>query len=242
MLLLICQTNLLSGNHMNNYYQAMFLLWMFPLTETVSFMHASPNSRIVGLLRLNKQVIWGIIWWIISFFTQATHQYQATWIVWLGVIWPCIMHLKSKLNWDKNPFPDMLLFLLLRTMLITWDLPMWIDASMQMHRNYVWSLAVTPWILQFIRLTLAALGIMLWINNFMAIQTTLKMLSICCTVAFIINASSPTINVNLLSMTHWPTLILPMMNVMKWMFPLPWVCHTRMILRLVELRLRSCYP
>ncbi len=29
---------------MNNYYQAMSLLWMFPVTETVSFMHASPNT------------------------------------------------------------------------------------------------------------------------------------------------------------------------------------------------------
>jgi hypothetical protein len=37
--------------------QAMSLLWMFPVTETVSFMHASPNSRIAQLLRLNKQVL-----------------------------------------------------------------------------------------------------------------------------------------------------------------------------------------
>ncbi len=172
----------------------------------------------------------------------TTHQYQAPRIVWLGVIWPCIMHLKSKLNWDKSPFPEMLSFLLSGTMLITWDLPMWIDASMQTHRNYVWSLTVTPWILQFIRLTLTALSITLWIKIFIAIQLTLKMLSICCTMAFIINTSSPTIDVILLSMTHWPTLILPMMNVVKWIFLLPWISRTRMILQLVELRLRSCYP
>ncbi len=29
---------------MNNYYQAMSLLWMFLVMETVSFMHASPNT------------------------------------------------------------------------------------------------------------------------------------------------------------------------------------------------------
>jgi hypothetical protein len=43
--------------HMNNYYRAMSLLWMFPVTETVSFMHAYPNSRIVQLLQLNKQAL-----------------------------------------------------------------------------------------------------------------------------------------------------------------------------------------
>ena len=118
MLLLICRTNLLSGNHMNNYYQAMSLLWMSPVTETVSFMHASPNSRIVRLLRLNKQVIWGIIWWITSFFMLATH--QATQWVLLGVLWPWCMHLRSNLNWDTRAFFEMLSFLLLSTMLITW--------------------------------------------------------------------------------------------------------------------------
>jgi len=54
---------------MNNYYQAMSLLLMSPVMETVSFMHASPNSRIVRLLPLKKQVlIRGIIFWITSFF------------------------------------------------------------------------------------------------------------------------------------------------------------------------------
>ncbi len=87
-----------------------------------------------------------------------------------------VMHHVSEIQTEsrQSPFPDMLLFLLLHTMLITWDLLMWIDASMQTHQNYVWSLAVTPWILQFFRLTLAALSIMLWIKNLMVIQTTLK--------------------------------------------------------------------
>ena len=159
MLLLICRTNLLwSGNHMNSYYQAMPLLWMSPVTETVSFMHATPNFRIVWLLRLNKQVIWGIIWWITSFFMLAIH--QATWWVLLGVLWPWCMHLRSNLNWDTRAIFEMLLFLLSITMLITWELPPRIDASMQMHQNYFWLLAGTPWILQCIRLTLAALSSM----------------------------------------------------------------------------------
>ncbi len=168
LLLLICWTNLLSGNHMNKYYQAMSLLWMSLVTETVSFMHASPNSRIVQLLRLNKQEIWGIIWWITSFFMLATH--QATQWVLLGIIWPWCMHLRSNLNWDTRAFFEMLSFLLSSTMLITWELPMWIDASMQTHRNYIWFLAVTPWILQFIRLTLAALSSMFWFKNLLVIQ------------------------------------------------------------------------
>ncbi len=58
-------------------------------------------------------------------------------------------------------FFEMLSFLLSITMLITWELPQRIDASMQTHRNYVWSLAGTPWILQCIRLTLAALSYVL---------------------------------------------------------------------------------
>ncbi len=149
MLLLICQANVLSGNHMNNYYQAMSLFWMSLVMETVSFMHASPNSRIVQIFQLNKQVIWRIIWWITSFFMLTTHQYQATCWVWLGEDSPCSMHLE--LNWDKSPFPEILLFILSSTMLITWESPMWIDASMQTHQYYVWLLTVTPWILQFIR-------------------------------------------------------------------------------------------
>ncbi len=40
-------------------------------------------------------------------------------------------------------------FLLSTTMLITWELPPRIDASMQTHRNYFWSLAGTPQILQY---------------------------------------------------------------------------------------------
>ncbi len=170
LLLLICQTNLLSGNHMNGYCQAMSLLWMSPVTETVSFMHASPNSRIVRLLGMNKQVIWRIIWWITSFFMLATNQYQATRIVWLGVLWPWCMHLRSNLNWVTRHFFEMLSFLLSSTMLMTWELPMWIDASMQTHRNYVWLLAGTPWILQFIRLTLATLSSMFWFKNLLVIQ------------------------------------------------------------------------
>ena len=67
MLLLIYWTNVLSGDHIKEYYQAMSLLWMSPVMETVSFMHASPNSRVVWALRWNKQVLWGIIWWITSF-------------------------------------------------------------------------------------------------------------------------------------------------------------------------------
>ena len=168
MLLLICRTNLLSWNHMNNYYHAMSLLWMSPVTETVSFMHATPNFRIVWLLRLNKQVIWGIIWWITSFFMLATH--QATRWVLLGVLWPWCMHLRSNLNWDTRAFFEMLSFLLLITVLITWELPPRIDASMQTHRNYFWSLAGTPWILQCIRLTLAALSSMFWFKNLLVIQ------------------------------------------------------------------------
>ena len=79
LLLLICWTNLLSGNHMNNYYQAMSLLLMSPVTETVSFMHASPNSRIVQLLPLKKQVlIRGIIFWITSFFMVPIFIHFAT--------------------------------------------------------------------------------------------------------------------------------------------------------------------
>jgi hypothetical protein len=41
------QSDAVVGNHMNNYYQAMSLLWMSPVTETVSFMHATPNFIIV---------------------------------------------------------------------------------------------------------------------------------------------------------------------------------------------------
>ncbi len=67
-------------------------------------------------------------------------------------------------------FFEMLLFLLLITMLITWDLPPRIDASMQTCRNYFWSLAGTPWILQCIRLTLAALSSMFWFKNLLVIQ------------------------------------------------------------------------
>ncbi len=67
-------------------------------------------------------------------------------------------------------FFEMLLFLLLITMLITWELPPRIDASMQTHQNYVWLLAGTPWILQCIRLTLAALSITLWFKNLLVIQ------------------------------------------------------------------------
>ena len=87
-------------------------------------------------------------------------------------------------------------FLLLMTTLITCDLPIWIDASMQTHRNNIWSLSVMAWILQFIsRLTLSTLSITLWWTNFMAIKTTLKELSICSYIDFIINASSPSMEV-----------------------------------------------
>ncbi len=79
LLLLICRTHVLFGNHMNNYYQAMSLLLMSPVTETVSFMHASPNSRIVWLLPLKKQVlIRGIIFWITSFFMVPIFIHFAT--------------------------------------------------------------------------------------------------------------------------------------------------------------------
>ncbi len=162
--------------------------------ETVSFVHASPISRVVWALRLNNQVLWGMIWWITSFFMLTrTYQYQATRWVWLGIIWPWCMHLRSKLNWDTRAFPKMLSCLLSITMLITWELPMWIDASMQKHRNYFWLLAVALWILQCIRLTLAALYNTFWFKTLLVIQTTLKMLSICCLMAIIINASSPVI-------------------------------------------------
>ena len=167
MLLLICQTNVLSGDHINNYYQAMSLLWMSPVMETVSFMHASPNSRVVRALRLNKQVLWGIIWWITSFFMLTT--YQATQWVLLGVLWPWCMHLRSNLNWDTRAFFEMLSFLLSITVLIAWELPPWKDASMQTHQNYFWLLAGNPWILQCIRLILAALSSMFWFKNLLVI-------------------------------------------------------------------------
>ena len=138
MLLLIYWTNVLSGDHIKEYYQAMSLLWMSPVMESVSFMHASPNSRIT------------------SFYILTT--YQVTLWVLLGVLWPWCMHLISNLNWDTRAIFEMLLFLLLITMLITWELPPRIDASMQTHRNYFWLLAGTPWMLQCIRLSLTALS------------------------------------------------------------------------------------
>ena len=49
MLLLICRTNVLSGDHINNYYQAMSLLWMSPVTETVSFIMNLPTPELYDL-------------------------------------------------------------------------------------------------------------------------------------------------------------------------------------------------
>ena len=64
---------------------------MSPVTETVSFMHASPILRNVWLLRLNKQVLWGIMWWISSFFTLTTHQYnQRSHYQWFSFLSPWV--------------------------------------------------------------------------------------------------------------------------------------------------------